>query len=283
MTTPVHSSHPLPGVGAVIAVASGKGGVGKSTVASNLALALAKEGKRVGLLDLDIYGPSLPLMFGLLDAHPQADENGKIVPLKKFGLDLMSFGFFVQSQEAVVWRGPLVSRMVEQLIKDVKWGSLDCLIIDLPPGTGDAQLTLSQVLPLSGVVIVSTPQEVALIDAVKGVSMFQKVEVPILGLIENMSRFICPHCSGESHIFSNGRVKARALELKVPYLGDIPLDPSTREAGDAGMPIVQKNPESAVSAAFRTLAKSLMREVDAVKATAPTFTSSLFASTLPQG
>src|SRR3990167_5577944 len=168
----------------VIAVASGKGGVGKSTVATNLALALAQKGLAVGLLDIDIYGPSLPIMFGLADAQPIVDENRHVIPLEKMGLKLMSFGFFLHSQEAVVWRGPLVSRMVQQFIQDVKWGDLDYLVIDLPPGTGDAQLTLSQLLPLSGVVIVSTPQDVALADAIKGINMFKKVNTPILGLIE---------------------------------------------------------------------------------------------------
>lgn len=274
---------PMPGVRFVLAVASGKGGVGKSTVAANLALALGKQGKAVGLLDIDIYGPSIPIMFGLAGAKPMVNEAKKVVPLEKFGLRLMSFGFFLQSEEAVVWRGPLVARMVQQFIQDVAWGELDYLVVDLPPGTGDAQLTLSQLLPLSGVVVVSTPQDVALLDAVKGIAMFKKVKTPVSGIIENMSTFICPHCGTESQIFSHGGAEQKAQELGIPFLGEIPLDLRTRISGDSGIPIVEADPDHAVSKTFARIAERIGAELEEASRTEPIFTSSLFKSTLPRG
>ncbi len=266
----------------VIAVASGKGGVGKSTVAANLALAFSKIGRKVGLLDLDIYGPSLPIMFGLVGAKPMVDEHKRVLPLEKFDLKLMSFGFFLHSDEAVVWRGPLVARIVQQFIQDVDWSQIDTLVIDLPPGTGDAQLTLSQQLPLNGVVVVSTPQDVAMADAIKGINMFKKVKTPILGIIENMSTFICPHCSGETPIFSHGTVARKADELRVPYLGEIPLDPATRASGDGGIPIVQKDPKGKIAEGFFKIADTLAAQLKEKTTAAPAFTSNLFQSTLPR-
>ncbi|MBM3324566.1 MAG: Mrp/NBP35 family ATP-binding protein, partial [Calditrichaeota bacterium] len=219
---------------AKIAVASGKGGVGKSTVAVYLALALQKAGLKVGLLDLDIYGPSLPTMLGVLE-KPRA-QDGKIVPLQKFGLELMSIGFFIDHDTPMIWRGPMVHQAAEQFMRDVAWEDLDILVVDLPPGTGDAQMTLSQRVELSGVVIVSTPQDLALIDARKGVRMFQTMHVPVLGVLENMSTFACPHCGTVTPIFGEGGAERAARELGVPFLGRVPILPLLREVGDAGTP-----------------------------------------------
>jgi ATP-binding protein involved in chromosome partitioning len=244
----------LPQVRNTIAVASGKGGVGKSTVASNLAAALALTGARVGLLDADIYGPSMGVMFGVTE-KPRIDEDRQqMFPIEAHGLHLMSLGFLLDPDMPVIWRGPMVMKALEQLLKDVAWPELDYMVVDLPPGTGDAQLTLTQKVPLSGAVIVSTPNEVALIDARKGLAMFQKVNVPILGLVENMSYFVCPHCAGTSDIFSRGGAERLAEQAGVPFLGAIPLDPSVRLAGDDGLPVVLAQPQSAVAAAFRDLA-----------------------------
>jgi ATP-binding protein involved in chromosome partitioning len=244
----------LPQVRNTIAVASGKGGVGKSTVAANLAAALAASGARVGLLDADIYGPSMGIMLGVKKPPVIDQEKKKMMPVEVHGLFVMSLGFLLDPDTPVIWRGPMVMKAVEQLLKDVEWPDLDYMIVDLPPGTGDAQLTLTQKVPLSGVVIVTTPNEVALIDARKGLAMFRKVGVPVLGIVENMSWFVCPHCQGVSDIFSRGGGERTAREMGVPFLGEIPLDPSVRRSGDAGTPVVLAAPDSVVAAAFRDLA-----------------------------
>jgi ATP-binding protein involved in chromosome partitioning len=232
----------LPGVKNTIAIASGKGGVGKSTIAVNLAVALAMDGAKVGLLDADVYGPSAPLMFGI-DEKPKI-LNSKIQPLEKYGVKVMSIGFLVNPMEAVIWRGPMASGALKQFISDVEWGDLDYLIFDLPPGTGDIQLTLVQTIPLTGAVIVTTPQDVALADAKKGLVMFNKVNVPVLGIVENMSYFICSHCGQRENIFDVGGGTRMARELDVPFLGEIPIDTKVRVGGDKGDPIVHGEPES---------------------------------------
>jgi ATP-binding protein involved in chromosome partitioning len=247
---------PIPGVRAAVAVASGKGGVGKSTVAANLAIALAGRGLAVGLLDADIYGPSQHVMMGAGEA-PQVDENEKIVPPLRHGVRVMSLGFIMDVDQPVIWRGPMVMKAVQQLIRDVRWGELDVLVIDLPPGTGDAQLTLAQELPLAGAVIVTTPQDVALIDARKGLAMFQRLGVPVLGVIENMSTFVCPHCGHAEAIFGSGGGERTAGELGVAFLGGVPIDPSVVSSGDAGTPIVVARPDAAASRAFVALAETV--------------------------
>jgi len=241
----------LPGVKHVIAVASGKGGVGKSTVAANLALALHSAGKKVGLMDADIYGPSVPIMFGLGQVDPQTTP----FPLHKYGITLMSMGFMVDPNQAVIWRGPKVAQAVQAFLGQIDWGTLDYLVIDLPPGTGDAQLTLSQSAPLTGAVIVTTPQDVSLIDARKGVRMFQEVRVPVLGVIENMSYFVGDD-SKRYEIFRAGGGRKLAAEIGVPLLGEVPIDPRIAECGDAGEPFVRKYPDAPVSKAFLELARS---------------------------
>lgn len=272
----------LSGVKSIVAVASGKGGVGKSTVAVNLALALSKLGKKVGLLDCDIYGPSQHIMLGLVDHTPEIDDKRKITPLEKFGIKMMSFGFFVKAEEAVVWRGPMIGRMIQQFVDDVLWGDLDVMVVDLPPGTGDAQLTLTQLLPLTGAVIVSTPQDVALADAVKGVNMFQKVNVPILGIIENMSFYKCTECGHEAHIFSHFGARHTAEKMGVPFLGELPLEENTRTGGDQGKPVVVKEPDSEQAKRFAEIASKVWQHVeDRLKQKGPSFTSSL-GSTAPK-
>lgn len=233
----------------IIAVASGKGGVGKSTVAINLALALARQGLRVGLLDADIYGPSVPRLSGLTGQRPRQDDHEQLVPLEAYGLKLMSIGFLVENEAPMIWRGPMVQTALYQMLRDVAWGTrdnpLDVLVVDMPPGTGDAQLTLAQKVPLAGAVIVSTPQDLALIDARKAVEMFRKVNVPILGLIENMSTFCCPECGYESHIFGHGGARQEAGKLQIPFLGEIPLHPDIRAFSDAGTPVVAQDHKQA--------------------------------------
>jgi len=238
-----------------VAVASGKGGVGKSTVAVNLAVALAKQGLKVGLLDVDIYGPSIPLMLGVTE-KPYYDGK-KIFPIEKYGIQLMSLGFLVDNNEAVIWRGSLVHRAIQQLMDDVAWPELDVMLFDMPPGTGDAQLTLSQSVALDGAVIVSTPQDVALLDAVKGVKMFRKVNVPIMGIVENMSYFLCPHCGDRTDIFSTGGAKKECDNLETDLLGEIPIDVDIRAGGDEGIPVVQANPEGPQSKAFMDIAENI--------------------------
>lgn len=234
------SKRPIAGVRRVIAVASGKGGVGKSTVSVNLALALHNQGYKVGLLDADIYGPSIPMMLGITD-DPKVNEANKITPPEKHGLKVMSFGFFAPEESAVIWRGPMVMKALQQFFYDVDWGELDFLVIDLPPGTGDAQLTLVQSLPIAGSVIVTTPQNVALADAVKGIVMFQKTQVPIVGVVENMASYHCPSCGAESHIFGTGGADRVSQKFEVPILGHVPLMPEVRAAGDSGEPLTKVN------------------------------------------
>lgn len=254
-------SKTLPGVKRIIAVGSGKGGVGKSTVSSNLAIALSKQGLKVGLLDCDLYGPSVPLMFGVTHIQPQANEHDQILPIEAHGLKLMSMGFLLSDQSPVIVRGPMATRYTQQFLQQVAWGELDVLILDLPPGTGDIQLTLVQTVALDGALIVTTPQEVALIDARKAVSMFAKVNVPILGLIENMSWFECDH--GERyHLFGQGGAQRECERIKVPLLGQIPLEPVIGQRCDGGEPVATLSPsDSKSSAAFHQAAESLLKHV----------------------
>jgi ATP-binding protein involved in chromosome partitioning len=252
----------LPEVKKVIAVASGKGGVGKSTVAANLAVTLAQMGLRVGLLDADIYGPSVPTMFGVFE-RPVVGENESVKPFVKYGVKLMSLGFLLDADTPVIWRGPMVMRALEQMLGQVTWGALDYLVLDLPPGTGDAQLTLTQRVPLAAAVIVTTPQDVALIDARKGLAMFRKVEVPIAGIVENMSYFCCPNCGHETEIFKRGGGRRTAELLGCPFLGAIPLDPEIVEGGDAGKPIVVAKPAGKHAEVFREIAAAVIAQVSA--------------------
>lgn len=248
----------LTGVKNTIAVASGKGGVGKSTVAVNLALALAREGARVGLVDCDIYGPSIPLMFNI-NEKPQL-HNQKLLPLEKYGVNVMSIGFLIDSTQAIIWRGPMASGAVKQFLTDVEWGELDYLVFDLPPGTGDIQLTLVQQIPLSGAVIVTTPQEMSLADARRGMAMFQKVNVPIFGVVENMSYFVSAGGERED-IFDNGGGRRVSEEFKVPFLGEIPIYTKIRKGGDSGRPIVDSEPESDPAKIFMTIARNLAAQI----------------------
>ena len=244
-----------------VAVASGKGGVGKSTVAANLSLALERIGRRVGLMDSDIYGPSQQMMMGI-DEKPYVNETNQIVPIERYGVKVMSLGFLMDVDQPVIWRGPMVMKAVEQFLQDVAWGTLDVLVIDLPPGTGDAQLTLTQKIQLSGAVIVTTPQDVSLIDARKGLAMFQKVNVPVLGIVENMSYFLCPSCGHREEIFKHGGGARTAKQLGVPFLGEIPLDPKVVLGGDAGKPIVAGEPKSAVTEAYMRIAEAVLSTLE---------------------
>jgi ATP-binding protein involved in chromosome partitioning len=252
---------PLPGVRNVVAVASGKGGVGKSTVAVNLALALAADGAAVGLLDADIYGPSLPLMTGLAGRHPVSEDGKSMQPLESLGLQVMSIGFLVDSDQPMVWRGPMVTSALNQLLTQTRWQDLDYLIVDMPPGTGDIQLTLSQQVPVSGAVIVTTPQDIAAIDARKGLTMFRKVSIPVLGVVENMSTHVCTACGHEDSIFGVGAGERIAGDFNVPLLGSLPLDARIREQADAGRPTVAADPDSAAAAAFRAAARRMAAEL----------------------
>jgi ATP-binding protein involved in chromosome partitioning len=244
----------------IIAVASGKGGVGKSTTAVNLAVGLGRLGLRVGLLDADIYGPSVPRMLGLTGRPGTVGEL--MEPMRAFGLVTMSIGFLVEEDTPMIWRGPMVMGALEQLMRDVDWGALDVLVVDMPPGTGDAQLTMAQRVPLAGAIIVSTPQDVALIDARKGLNMFRKVEVPVLGLVENMSFFLCPHCGERSEIFGHGGARRTAEELGMDFLGEIPLHIAVRETSDAGTPIVASRPETAEAKAFMAVARAIADKLE---------------------
>ena len=257
----------IPGVGAIIAVASGKGGVGKSTVAVNLALGLQTLGYKVGLLDADIYGPSVPRLMGITE-KPEMD-GGKLAPIVKLGLKTMSIGFLVEEDTPMIWRGPMVQSALTQMMNDVSWAPLDILVIDMPPGTGDAQLTIAQRVPLKGAVIVSTPQDIALIDARKGLAMFRKTQVPVLGIVENMSTFVCPHCGHESHIFGHGGARETARALDTPFLGEIPLVSAIRETSDAGTPIVAAAPDSPEAKAFLLIAKEVAAKIELAQPAAP--------------
>ncbi|MGR3572416.1 iron-sulfur cluster carrier protein ApbC [Brevirhabdus sp.] len=247
----------IPGVDRIIAIASGKGGVGKSTVAANLAVALAAEGRRVGLLDADVYGPSQPRMLGV-SGRPASPDGKTILPLRNHGVTMMSIGLMTREDEAVVWRGPMLMGALQQMMMQVQWGALDVLIVDLPPGTGDVQMTLAQKAEVSGAIVVSTPQDVALLDARKGLNMFEKMKVPVIGLIENMSTHICSNCGHEEHIFGHGGVAAEAAKIGVPLLAEIPLHLDIRVAADGGAPIVASRPDSAQAQAFRDVARKLV-------------------------
>jgi ATP-binding protein involved in chromosome partitioning len=257
----------IPGVAAVIAVASGKGGVGKSTTALNLALGLRDLGLKVGLLDADIYGPSVPRLTGLHE-KPELNDERKMIPLKRFGLAIMSIGFLVEEETAMIWRGPMVMSAVTQMLRDVVWGQLDVLVVDMPPGTGDAQLTLAQNVPLKGAVIVSTPQDLSLIDARRGLAMFKKVNVPVLGIVENMSYFQCPQCGTKSDIFGHGGARHEAEKLGVPFLGEIPLHMAIRATSDAGTPVVDSEPDGPHAAIYRAIAGQVRDQLKGVIAAA---------------
>ncbi len=247
----------LPGIAGIIAIASGKGGVGKSTVSANLAVALAAEGRRVGLLDADVFGPSQPRMLGI-SGHPASPDGQTILPLRNHGVTMMSIGLMTREDEAVVWRGPMLMGALQQMLAQVQWGTLDVLLVDLPPGTGDVQMTLAQKAELSGAIVVSTPQDVALLDARKGIDMFRKLGVPILGMIENMSTHVCSNCGHEEHTFGHGGVAEEAARLGVPLLAELPLDIALRRASDGGAPLVASAPDSAPARAFRDLARRMI-------------------------
>ncbi|WP_421724160.1 Mrp/NBP35 family ATP-binding protein [Bauldia sp.] len=244
----------IPGVDAIIAVASGKGGVGKSTTAVNLALAFQANGLKAGILDADIYGPSLPRLLNLRDQKPEIVGGRTLKPLRAYDVEAMSIGFLVEEETPMIWRGPMVISALNQMMREVQWGSLDVMVVDMPPGTGDAQLTMAQQVPLAGAVIVSTPQDLALIDARKGLAMFQRVDVPVLGIVENMSYFLCPHCGERTDIFSHGGARDEAQLLGVPFLGEVPLDLEIRLTSDAGTPIVAADPDSPYAIAYRDIA-----------------------------
>ena len=249
-----------PGIRHIIAVASGKGGVGKSTTSANLALGLAALGWRVGVLDADIYGPSMPRLFGLTG---KPESEGKIMqPMQAFGLKIMSIGFLVEEETPMIWRGPMVQSAIQQMLRDVAWGKLDCLVVDMPPGTGDAQLTMAQSVQLAGAVIVSTPQDLALIDARRGIAMFKRVEIPILGLIENMSYFLCPSCGTRSDIFGHGGARHEAERLGTPFLGEVPLHMEIRENSDAGRPVTAVHPEGDHAKIYKAIAAQVKASLE---------------------
>ncbi len=250
----------VPSIKSIVAVASGKGGVGKSTTAANLALALAAIGRKVGVLDADIYGPSMPRMLGI-SGKPHSRDGKALEPMSNYGVECMSMGFLVAEDTPMIWRGPMVQSALTQMLRDVTWGELDVLVVDMPPGTGDAQLTMAQQVPLAGAVIVSTPQDIALLDARKGLNMFRKVDVPVLGFIENMSYFVCPHCGERSDIFSHGGARKEAEKLGVEFLGEIPLDIAIRETSDGGKPIVLSQPDSPHAKVYRQIAARLWEKL----------------------
>ena len=257
--SPRGEKKPIEGVKNIIAVGSGKGGVGKTTVTVNLAVALAQSGAKVGLMDADIYGPNVPLMMGTME-RPRAGNN-RIQPVSHHGVSIMSMGFLMSDDTAVIWRGPMLHSAVQQFVRDVDWGELDYLLVDLPPGTGDVQLTLTQTVPLMGAVVVSTPQDVALQDARKAIKMFRQVKVDILGIVENMSYFQCPHCSQRTNIFGRGGGEATASRYQTPFLGEIPLDVTIREGGDTGKPIVLHDPNAPAAKAFSEIAGRVAAQV----------------------
>ncbi len=249
-----------PGVRKIIAIASGKGGVGKSTTAVNIAVSLARDGHRVGLLDADVYGPSIPRMLGIAQ-RPESTDGKTLRPINKYNLNIMSIGFLVDESTPMIWRGPMVMSALEQMLRDVEWGELDVMVVDMPPGTGDAQLTMAQRTPLAGAVIVSTPQDIALVDARKGLNMFRKTEVPVLGIVENMSTYICPSCGHEAHIFGHGGAQAEAARLDVPFLGAVPLHLDIREKSDAGVPVALGPDEDPHVVAYRTIARKIWSQL----------------------
>ena len=253
---------PMPGVRSIVAVASGKGGVGKSTVSINLAAALAVSGLKVGMLDADIYGPSMPRMMGI-SGRPDSPDGQNLMPMRNFGIKCMSIGFLVEEETPMIWRGPMVMSALEQMMSQVAWGELDIMVVDMPPGTGDAQLTMAQRVPLTGAVIVSTPQDIALIDARKGLNMFRKVDVPVLGIVENMSTFHCPNCGHETQIFGHGGARSEAERLGIDFLGEVPLELAIRETSDSGRPIVIAQPDSPHAATFRAIADRVWANVEA--------------------
>ena len=251
----------IEGVKHIIAVASGKGGVGKSTTAANLALGLAATGWKVGVLDADIYGPSMPRIFGV-SGKPELIDNRIMKPHEAYGLKVMSIGFLVEEETAMIWRGPMVMSAITQMLREVAWGELDVLVVDMPPGTGDAQLTMAQAVPLSGAVIVSTPQDLALIDARRGISMFKRVNVPILGLVENMSYFVCPHCNTRSDIFAHGGARHEAERLNVPFLGEVPLEMAIRETSDSGKPLMATAPQGPHAKSYLQIAQNVRAQLE---------------------
>jgi ATP-binding protein involved in chromosome partitioning len=261
---PGHGEQPagVPGVSSIIAVASGKGGVGKSTTAVNLALGLRDLGLKIGVLDADIYGPSLPKLLAIRE-KPQTIGGTRLKPIERYGLTVMSIGFLIEEETPMIWRGPMVMSALTQMLREVEWGTLDVMVVDMPPGTGDAQLTMAQQVPLKGAVIVSTPQDLALIDARRGIAMFRRVNVPVLGIVENMSTFICPKCGTRSDIFGHGGARKEAERLKVPFLGEVPLEMSIRETSDAGLPIVATQPDSPLAAAYRAIAAAVRDQLGA--------------------
>lgn len=251
----------VPGIKHIVAVASGKGGVGKSTTTANLALAMASLGKKVGVLDADIYGPSVPRLFNV-SGRPEALSGRMLKPMEGYGIKVMSMGFMVEEETPMIWRGPMVISALTQMLREVAWGELDVLVVDMPPGTGDAQLTMAQQVPLAGAVIVSTPQDLALIDARKGLNMFKRVDVPVLGIVENMSYFLCPDCGGRHDIFGHGGARAEADRLKVPFLGEVPLTMKIRETSDAGTPVVVSDPEGSVAGIYKDIATKVLDSID---------------------
>ena len=265
--SPMSKQSEIPGIAAVIAVASGKGGVGKSTTALNLALGLRDLGLRVGLLDADIYGPSVPRLTGIRE-KPQLNAERKMLPIERFGLAIMSIGFLVEEETAMIWRGPMVMSAITQMLRDVAWGTLDILVVDMPPGTGDAQLTLAQNVPLKGAIIISTPQDLSLIDARRGLAMFKKVNVPVLGIVENMSYFQCPHCGTKSDIFGHGGARQEAERLAVPFLGEIPLHMSIRATSDSGTPVVESEPDGPHATIYRAIGAKVRDQLHGVIAAA---------------
>ncbi len=258
----------IPGVEAVIAVASGKGGVGKSTTAVNLALGLRDLGLKVGMLDADIYGPSLPKLLAIKE-KPQTIGGTKLRPISRYGLTVMSIGFLIEEETPMIWRGPMVMSAITQMLREVEWGELDIMVVDMPPGTGDAQLTMAQQVPLAGAVIVSTPQDLALIDARRGIAMFNRVNVPVLGIVENMSYFLCPQCGARSDIFGHGGARHEAERLNVPFLGEVPLDMIIRETSDSGLPVVATKPDGEHAKVYRAIAQKVREQLSAPGAARP--------------
>ena len=259
----------IPGVASIIAVASGKGGVGKSTTAVNLALGLRDLGLKVGILDADIYGPSLPKLLAIRE-KPETIGGTRLKPIVRHGMPVMSIGFLIEEETPMIWRGPMVMSALTQMLREVEWGTLDIMVVDMPPGTGDAQLTMAQQVPLKGAVIVSTPQDLALIDARRGIAMFRRVNVPVLGIVENMSTFICPHCGTRSDIFGHGGARHEAERLGVPFLGEVPLDIAIRETSDAGKPVVATAPDGAHAQAYRDIAGRVRDSLSGASRPAPT-------------